>query len=132
RRGGAGAPWGGGMVVRGPGKATLAMVRGQGAAGGLGAAAAKTPGKQTNAMAAEAGMKGKPLEDSTQRRMGGLFGTSFADVKVFDGSSEASGSTRALAKDRELHFREGAYQPNTDHGDKVIAHELAHLVQLGG
>src|SRR5215831_160474 len=103
-----------------------------GVAGAVGAhemkgAPAAEPGKVASGKA-----EAQPLEGGMLQRMGRLFGANFSDVKVFAGSHEATGSTRALARDREIHFREGAYEPNTAHGESVIAHELAHLVQLGG
>src|SRR5262245_8252474 len=74
----------------------------------------------------------QPLDPVVQRRMDRLFGFDFAGVRVHVDSPEATGATRAVVKDGEVHFREGAYAPGTAEGDRVIAHELAHVVQQRG
>jgi len=74
----------------------------------------------------------EPLEPSVQARMARLFGVDFGDVKVHARSSVVSGTTRARTRGREIHFGDGEYRPGTPDGDRVIAHELAHVVQLRG
>jgi len=64
--------------------------------------------------------------------MSELFGVDFSGVQVHPDSPEAIGATRAVAKGEEIHFREGEYQPGTREGERLIAHELAHLVQQRG
>ncbi len=41
-------------------------------------------------------------------------------------------SARAFATGTDVYFAKGQYQPNTSDGDKLIAHELAHVVQQRG
>ena len=117
-----------------PGKQTLALVHERGAE--VAGAGEGTPGKRTRAelVESQAPPQDGPqaLNEATHRRMGALFGSSFSDIKVFAGSPQATGATRALARGDEIHFREGAYQPDTPDGDRVIAHELAHVLQLRG
>jgi hypothetical protein len=36
---------------------------------------------------------------------------------------------RALTRDKDIFFAEGAYQPSTDEGRRLIAHETAHVIQ---
>jgi hypothetical protein len=72
------------------------------------------------------------LDVLTQWRMSQAFGFDFSGVSIRRDSPEATGTTRALVKDGEVHFREGAYQPGTRAGDWLIAHELAHVVQQQG
>jgi hypothetical protein len=67
-----------------------------------------------------------------QSRMSQVFGFDFSGVAIRRDSPAATGSTRAVVKDGEIHFREGAYQPDTRAGDWLIAHELAHVVQQQG
>jgi hypothetical protein len=69
------------------------------------------------------------LDIVTQWRMSQAFGFDFSGVSIRRDSPLATGDTRALVKDGEVHFREGAYRPGTRAGDWLIAHELAHVVQ---
>jgi hypothetical protein len=41
-------------------------------------------------------------------------------------------SARAFATGSDVYFAQGEYKPNTTDGDKLIAHELAHVVQQRG
>jgi Domain of unknown function (DUF4157) len=41
-------------------------------------------------------------------------------------------SARAFATGTDVYFAQGQYKPNTTDGDKLIAHELAHVVQQRG
>jgi hypothetical protein len=41
-------------------------------------------------------------------------------------------SARAFATGSDVYFAQGEYKPNTSDGDKLIAHELAHVVQQRG
>jgi voltage-gated potassium channel Kch len=61
-----------------------------------------------------------------------LFGVDVSRTLVVLDSPQAAGSTRALTRDGEVHFRPGAYQPGTPAGDWLIAHELAHVAQQNG
>ncbi|HMG55477.1 MAG TPA: DUF4157 domain-containing protein, partial [Kofleriaceae bacterium] len=76
--------------------------------------------------------RAESLESSTRSRMEQAFGVDFHGVSIFRDSALAAGSTRARAKDGEIHFRRGAYRPGTAGGDRLIAHELAHIVQQRG
>ena len=41
-------------------------------------------------------------------------------------------SARAFATGTDVYFAQDQYKPNTSDGDKLIAHELAHVVQQRG
>ena len=76
---------------------------------------------------------GRPLDTATQRQMGAELGHDFSDVRVHT-SSEADDlnrqlSARAFTTGRDLYFRQGAYDPHSQAGQKLIAHELTHVVQ---
>ncbi len=79
--------------------------------------------------AAEAEREAEHLPEATRARMERAFGHSFDDVIIHVDSPEATGATRALTRGREIHFRAGTYEPGTAEGDRLIAHELAHVVQ---
>src|SRR5215475_15602493 len=78
---------------------------------------------------------GEPLESGLRSRMESRFGWSFADVRVHadpvDGEAAATVGARAFSAGTDLVFAQGAYAPGTPVGDRLIAHELAHVVQRG-
>lgn len=76
---------------------------------------------------------GVPLDAGVRGLMEERLGEDFSDVRVHTGG-KADESARALAAQAytvgsEIVFRSGAYQPDTPGGQRVIAHELAHVVQ---
>jgi Domain of unknown function (DUF4157)/Calpain family cysteine protease len=76
---------------------------------------------------------GRPLEPGTRGFMESRFGHDFGDVRVHAGSeaSEAARSlqARAFTTGRDIVFGAGEYQPSTTQGQKLLAHELAHVTQ---
>ncbi|HEX7838874.1 MAG TPA: DUF4157 domain-containing protein, partial [Kofleriaceae bacterium] len=101
-----------------------------------GAAGRKLPGASevTRAIAAlqTPRHQAMPLDPSVVARMSRLFGVDLTNVEVVPESPVVTGSTKAVTKGDEVHFRPGAYQPGTPEGDRLIAHELAHVVQQRG
>lgn len=123
-----------------PGRRTAVQAAyGTGGHAGVGRRAVVSPGKRTRTMtlaaeltrSAQQASRPQPLESSTRARMSELLGADFSRVRVHADSDEATGSVRAIARGDEIHFREGAYQPGTQEGDRLIAHELAHVIQQG-
>src|SRR5262245_31282240 len=77
--------------------------------------------------------RGTPLPQSVRRHMEPRFGKSFADVRVHH-DRDASDSARSLGAraytfGRDVVFHAGEYSPETAAGRRLIAHELAHVVQ---
>lgn len=76
---------------------------------------------------------GTPLPEETRHRMESRFGADFSGVRVH--ADRASGAVAdalgadALATGRALFFGAGRYRPGTPAGDRLLAHELAHVVQ---
>jgi hypothetical protein len=79
---------------------------------------------------------GQPLDSTTRGFMEPRFGHDFSRVKVHADSSaaESAKSVNALAYTvgRNLVFGEGRYAPSTNEGTRLLAHELAHVVQNEG
>ncbi|HEU4561277.1 MAG TPA: DUF4157 domain-containing protein [Longimicrobium sp.] len=79
---------------------------------------------------------GEPLDPGVRARMEPRFRHSFADVRVHaDGQAAASTravGARAYAVGRDVVFGAGRYAPGTGDGARLIAHELAHVVQQRG
>lgn len=76
---------------------------------------------------------GRPLDSGTRDSMGSRFGQDFGGVRVHD-DSEAHSAAKSLNAEafttgRDIYFKQGAYNPFTQSGQKLLAHELAHVVQ---
>lgn len=76
---------------------------------------------------------GSPLRDEERKYFEPRFGADFSGVKVHTDSNASrmaeSIDSRAFTKDNNIVFSKGEYQPGTSEGNKLIAHELAHVVQ---
>lgn len=79
---------------------------------------------------------GRPLDPRTRRTMEARFGRDFSRVRIHD-------DARAAARAEELHaaaftlgediaFAPGRYDPAGGQGGRLLAHELAHVVQQSG
>jgi Domain of unknown function (DUF4157) len=82
------------------------------------------------------GRPGRPLDAGARGEMEHGFGHSFARVRVHD-DARAAESARAVgahayAVGSDVVFGAGRYAPGTGEGRKLLAHELAHVVQQGG
>jgi hypothetical protein len=82
----------------------------------------------TSAMLARSA-KPDTLPDATRSRMGAAFGADLSDVRVHEDSPKATGGRLAVTEGSEIHFGSGSYAPGTDSGDRLLAHELAHVLQ---
>ena len=73
------------------------------------------------------------LDSATRSFMEGSFGHDFSDVRVHTDESAADAAqalhARAYTVDRDVVFGAGQYAPQGSGGRKLIAHELAHVVQ---
>jgi Domain of unknown function (DUF4157)/Heterokaryon incompatibility protein Het-C len=76
---------------------------------------------------------GAPLPDDVRAKMETKLGADFSDVQVHVGDDRAStlGAGAATAG-THIYFAPGKYQPGTAEGDKLLAHELTHVVQQRG
>lgn len=76
---------------------------------------------------------GRPLAQSARAFFERRFGTDFGDVRVHTGAraAEASRSVNADAftLGRDVFFGRGEYRPDARAGRRLLAHELAHVVQ---
>ncbi|HJV68749.1 eCIS core domain-containing protein [Ideonella sp.] len=79
---------------------------------------------------------GRPLDEATRAFMEPRFGRDFGDVRIHVGDQAARSalSVDALAYtvDRHVVFGHGAYEPASESGRQLLAHELAHVVQQTG
>ena len=80
---------------------------------------------------------GTPLDAGVQRDMGHAFGGhDFSDVRVHTDSAAASSAADigavAYTVGSDVFFGDGAYQPSSEAGQSLLAHELTHTVQQRG
>lgn len=79
---------------------------------------------------------GRGLPDGIRRSMEGAFGTGLSHVRIHDDSTSASlnqaVSARAFTTGSDIFFGAGQYAPHDSDGQRVLAHELAHVVTEGG
>lgn len=78
---------------------------------------------------------GEPLPSVIRQRMEGVFGHDFSCVRVHHDSEadEASRGFQALAftHGSDIYFKSGMYNAGDSSGRRLLAHELAHVVQQG-
>jgi hypothetical protein len=79
---------------------------------------------------------GNALDSNAKTFMESRFNRSFDNVQVHTDSDAASSardiSARAYTSGNHIVFGEGQYQPNSEGGRHLLAHELTHVVQQGG
>jgi hypothetical protein len=98
-------------------------------------APAHTPGQgeQLVAPLLEPLGRGERLDEAVRGHMETRFGESFEDVRVHTGhhAHEANETLRARAftVGADIVFGQGQYAPGTTEGRRLLAHELAHVVQ---
>jgi peptidoglycan hydrolase-like protein with peptidoglycan-binding domain len=79
---------------------------------------------------------GARMDQATESEMGAAFGADFSKVRVHtDAKADALSkgvSAVAFTTGQDVFFSGGAYQPRTNTGRELLAHELTHVVQQGG
>jgi hypothetical protein len=88
-----------------------------------------TPVKIDPAILGTAVFSGRPLPAALQARMSVIFRQNFSDIRVQIGPQAARLGAEAFAMGANLYFSPGRFQPSTPDGQRLIAHELAHVVQ---
>jgi hypothetical protein len=72
---------------------------------------------------------GQPIPDQVRAKMETAFGTDFSDVRVHVGQEASSIGAIAYTWGTNIHFAPGQYNPHTIQGQKLLGHELWHVVQ---
>ncbi len=102
------------------------------AADGAGSAETNAAGQLDRA----ANSSGQPLPEDLRTRFEDGLGTDLSAVRVHTGgaSSDAARaiSARAYTVGQDIHFGAGQYAPDSDAGQKLLAHEVVHTVQQQG
>lgn len=76
-------------------------------------------------------VRAKPLSQEMHEKMSQHFGVSLSGVKVFENENLNQLGETAFAHGNEIHVAKGQYAPGTAHGQEVLMHEAAHVVQQG-
>jgi hypothetical protein len=80
-----------------------------------------------------ASLDARPLPEETRHELEGRFGRGLADVRVHAGEAGRTEAARhsalAVARGSDVFFAPGEYAPGTERGDRILRHEVAHLVQ---
>jgi hypothetical protein len=115
-----------------------------GASGGLGEAARlramqrrwiqrKAGGAGGGGAAAIPGGAGAPLGAGVRTRMENTLGADLSGVRVHTGGDSAQAAeafgARAFTVGSDVHFGHGEFAPGSKEGDRLLAHELTHVVQ---
>ena len=77
----------------------------------------------------------QPLHAETREQMEGKIGAGFDGIRIHTGAAAAAAAddinARAFTIGRDIVFGSNEYAPGTREGNRLIAHELAHVVQQG-
>jgi hypothetical protein len=76
---------------------------------------------------------GAPLQSTVRSKMEPKLGANLGDVRIHNDGESAQAAkgfgARAFTVGQDVHFNAGEFNPGTKEGDKLIAHELTHVVQ---
>ena len=72
---------------------------------------------------------GQPIPEQVRAKMETAFGMDFSDVRVHIGQEAAAIGAIAYTWGTNIHFAPGQYNPHTIQGQKLLGHELWHVVQ---
>lgn len=79
---------------------------------------------------------GSPLPAPVRARLERSFGADLDEVRVHHGAAAAAANraehARAFAAGRDIYFGDGAFAPHTEIGYRLLAHEVAHVLQQTG
>jgi len=135
-RSGAAAPLGNRGLARLLGSGTLEAQADRTASALESRGAAVTPGAAKAPAAPGQARPGQALDPATRAHFEAGFGQDFSNVRVHDdpGAHRQLKSVQALAFTHgdDIAFAPGAYKPLTPAGRRLLAHELAHVVQQRG
>jgi len=102
--------------------------------GGVGGGSSVTPDVEQNIQQSRG--SGQPLDASVREPMEQAFGADFSGVKIHTNSQSdqlnRSLSARAFTTGSDIFFKQGEYNPGSQDGQELLAHELTHVVQQTG
>ena len=73
---------------------------------------------------------GVPLPKGVLQKMESVFDTDFSNVRIHTGGYQAESiGAMAFTKGNDIYFAQGQYNPHSYHGQRLLGHELTHVVQ---
>ena len=76
---------------------------------------------------------GQPLDPASRRPLEAHFGVDLTDVRVHTETEAAESATRldalAYTTGRDIYFAHGMYAPSSSGGQRLLAHEVVHVIQ---
>ncbi len=79
---------------------------------------------------------GSSLPENTKTEMESGFGTDLENVRIHNDSNAVQMNkelgSQAFASGNDIYFNEGKFNPDSQDGKHLLAHELTHTVQQGG
>ena len=88
-----------------------------------------TPGVEAFQVPLRQKAGGLPLPSDVRTKMETAFGADFSNVRVHIGHEVSSLGAIAYTWGTNIHFAPGQYNPHTIQGQKLLGHELWHVVQ---
>jgi hypothetical protein len=92
-----------------------------------------SPGLPKSLTTSSSGAGGEPLPKETLEKMEDRFGEDFGDVRIHSDAQATQSAhdleAEAYTRGRDIYFAPGKYAPNSSEGERLIAHELTHVVQ---
>lgn len=80
--------------------------------------------------------RGQALPEKTQGEMEAVFGRDFSEVNIHTNEQAVQMNreigAQAFTHGQDIYFNSGKYQPESEDGKRLLAHELTHVVQQGG
>ncbi len=96
-------------------------------------ATAESPGRAPSIVNQVLSQPGRPLPKTTRSFFESSMGANFSDVRIHDDSHAAQSATAVQAKaytvGNAITFAAGMYNPHSESGAHLLAHELTHVVQ---
>jgi hypothetical protein len=73
--------------------------------------------------------EGDPLPEAVRGKMEAFFGADLSDVRVHTGPGPEAIGVDAFACGSAIHFAPGKFDPAWPSGERILAHELVHVLQ---
>ncbi len=79
--------------------------------------------------------QGSPLPNGVRTQMESGFGADFSGVRIHTGSQSVTMNqtlgAQAFTNGNDIHFNQNRFNPTTNEGQTLLAHELTHTIQQG-
>lgn len=75
------------------------------------------------------GGSGLPMPGGVRAKMEHALGADFSAVRIHEGSQATTLGALAYTQGTNIHFAPGQYRPDSQSGQELLGHELAHVVQ---